>query len=364
MLGMPAPEPPPPEPGPDPRDQNDNDLEPEWTVALTDDQHEEMRTTEVVELYARGTIDHETFIWADGMEDWKRPWEIPLISAALSARRLRPPTAEELAVAEENMYARVPEGDDATIVASVRFGPNSSQRGSMPSGVWHEPGRRDGDDDAGVGFDNVTVSLDTREAMGMLRAAAGEPETEEAVEYDDPESEEELPTQVHDFEGFGEGVDGLLSGMDDPTGQSFQAESRPLSDFPTMMSEPLPNYDDEDQTTIHEPSVGYPAAPSPVTGGPDQSSRLDALIDSAARLAPEPAPVYTGAAPLTGPYPASPQALPSWIPDSKKSSGSLWWLWLLILLFLLVAAAGASFYFKQPPNLYGPGGMPKLPFHI
>ena len=34
--------------------------------------------------------DQETFIWADGMEDWKRPWEIPMIAAELSARGLAP----------------------------------------------------------------------------------------------------------------------------------------------------------------------------------------------------------------------------------------------------------------------------------
>lgn len=381
MLGMPIPGPAPaPQPRPqerEPEPETDAFDEPEWTVALTDDQHEEMKTTEVVELFARGTIDHETFVWADGMEDWKRPWEIPLISAALSARGLRPPTAEE--AKSSPVASREPEADDQTIVASVRFGP-SSGRASAPSGVWHEPGRDD-DDDRAVGFDDVTVSLDTREARQLMRAAAGElandddddgEDATDSVEYTDDASQDDQPTQVHDFEGFGEGVDGLLSGMDDPTGQSFHAESRPLSDWPTVNAAvpdiakppppaPLPNYDDDDQTTIHEQSMGgYTAPTSPLVANQQQLNRLDALIDSAARMAP---PVSTPpTAPLTGPYPSLPMSVAS-MPVQKKS-GSLWWLWLLILLVLIVGAAGASFYLKQPPNLYRPDGMPKIPFEI
>lgn len=384
MLGMPMPGPAPAAPTPkppEPEPEADTDAgdEPEWTVALTDDQHEEMKTTEVVELFARGTIDHETFIWADGMEDWKRPWEIPLISAALSARGLRAPTAEE--ARSSPVASREPEADDQTIVASVRFGP-SSGRVSSPSGVWHEPGRDDDDEDRGVGFDDVTVSLDTREARQLMRAAAGEPleddddgeDATDSVEYTDDASQDDLPTQVHDFEGFGEGVDGLLSGMDDPTGQSFHAESRPLSDWPTVnaavpdIPKPpphaaLPNYDDEDQTTIHEQSMGagYTLPTSPLVANQQQLNRLDALIDSAARMAP---PVSTPpTAPLTGPYPSMPMSIGPSLPVQKKS-GSLWWLWLLIFVLLVAGAAAASFYLKQPPSLYGPDGMPKIPFKI
>lgn len=381
MLGMPVPEPV-PEPEPPPASEPDPDAndEPEWTVALTDDQHEEMKTTEVVELFARGTIDHETFIWADGMEDWKRPWEIPLISAALSARGLRQPTSEEVKeLKSAPLHTREPEAEDQTIVASVRFGP-SSGRASSPSGVWHEPGRGNDDEDRNVGFDDVTVSLDTREARQLMRAAAGESANDDdaedatdSVEYTDDASQDDLPTQVHDFEGFGAGVDGLLSGMDDPTGQSFHAESRPLSDWPTvnaalpqppvrpMPNSPLPNYDDEDQTTIHEQSLGYPQPTSPLVANQQQMNRLDSLIDSAARMAP---PVSTPpTAPLTGPYPSMPMSIPASMQVPKKS-GSLWWLWLLILLFLIAGALAASFYFKQPPSLYGPDGLPKLPFKI
>jgi hypothetical protein len=372
MLGMPSPEPaaapapkPQPKPQPEAETENVNDLEPEWTVALTDDQHEEMRTTEVVELFARGTIDHETFIWADGMEDWKRPWEIPLISAALSARGMRPPTTEE--AKSSPVQAREPEADDQTIVASVRFGPGSSPRGSIPSGVWHEPGRDEEEEaERNVGFDDVTVSLDTREAQNLMRAAAGESigdaeDATDSVEFDDDASQDDQPTAIHDFENFGEGVDGLLSGMDDPTGQSFHAESRPLSDWPTMNA-PLPNYDDEDQTTIHEQSLGYPAPTSPLIANQQQLNRIDAMIDSAARMAPQ-ASAPPGAAPLTGPYPSMPMPLATSFPPTKKSGG-LWWLWLLLFFMLVAGAAGASFYLKQPAQLYGPDGMPKIPTRL
>jgi len=57
-----------------------------WTVAITDEHHEEMSTAEAVALFAAGTINEETYIWKEGMPDWQMPFEIPDIAAALRAR--------------------------------------------------------------------------------------------------------------------------------------------------------------------------------------------------------------------------------------------------------------------------------------
>ncbi len=169
MIGIPAPAVESPEPEPavppmapvavdEPAATSEAGGGPEWTVAITDDQHEELNTNEVVELYARGAVDQETFIWADGMEDWKQPWEIPLIAAALSARGLAPLPEE-------------PDDEDRTIVSDGL--PSSRPSG----GEWREPGSwsspsLDGpiDDDA-VSFDDVTVSMDAPRAAELLREA-------------------------------------------------------------------------------------------------------------------------------------------------------------------------------------------------
>ncbi len=127
--------------------------EPEWTVAITDDQHEEMDTPEIVALFAAGTIDAETFVWKEGMDDWLTPFEIPAIAEALTTRGLGP----------EGL-------------------PNASPpRAGQPSGVWREPGRWN---EPGVGaivpkadvtFDDVTVAMAVPEAEALFRAAeAGE----------------------------------------------------------------------------------------------------------------------------------------------------------------------------------------------
>jgi predicted Zn finger-like uncharacterized protein len=356
MLGIA----PPPEPAP----TDASELEPEWTVALTDDQHEEMRTQEVVELYARGSIDHETFIWADGMEDWKQPWEIPMIAAALLERRLSRPSDDEIVPEADE-----PDEDDATIVASVRFSMPSSRRGSVPSGVWREPGRdQEDEEEEKIGFDDVTVSLDGAKAQKLLGSYSGRAP---AAKSEPPPFEDEV-TRVADFERgpeggrLGAGVDDLLAGMDDPTGAMgpFHAVARPLHS--------VPDFDEED-TTIeqsHAPQAAMPLpppvapyAPPPIMQAPDAGLFADLDVPSMGGRA-EPLDSLLGPAqPHAAQYPQyGPASLPG--PKPKKSR-ALGCLFVLFVLFAALAGAGAaSYYYQQPAQLYGPDGRPKLPFAL
>src|SRR5690606_29579357 len=45
----------------------------EWLVAITEENQRELTTQQIVSLYLAGTIDPETFIWKDGMDDWATP---------------------------------------------------------------------------------------------------------------------------------------------------------------------------------------------------------------------------------------------------------------------------------------------------
>jgi predicted Zn finger-like uncharacterized protein len=56
-----------------------------WLVAFSEQRQEQATTDEFVELYAKGSVDAETYVWREGMTDWKTCFEIPELSAALHA---------------------------------------------------------------------------------------------------------------------------------------------------------------------------------------------------------------------------------------------------------------------------------------
>ncbi|MGC4091423.1 MAG: DUF4339 domain-containing protein [Polyangiaceae bacterium] len=57
-----------------------------WLVALGDGRREPASLARIVDLFSSGSIDSSTYIWREGMTDWKKPFEIPEIAAALKAR--------------------------------------------------------------------------------------------------------------------------------------------------------------------------------------------------------------------------------------------------------------------------------------
>ncbi|GMV12124.1 MAG: hypothetical protein AMXMBFR56_03480 [Polyangiaceae bacterium] len=372
-------------PAPRPSAPEPEEAEPEWTVALTDDQHEEMRTAEVVQLYARGSIDQETFIWADGMEDWKRPWEIPMIAAALAARGLKP----KAAISDSEYPMDEPAEEDATIVASADSLMAPSSRGRIPSGVWHEPGR----DDNEVGFEDVTVSLDGKSAQDLLASIGGAGAARPAQKSKPEllaEQFDDVPTRLQDeIEApppsvGGHDVDDLLSDMDERTlamQDDFRADSRPLSTADLMTGE------DRTIPERHAPATGESFSLENLMGGPapeappGQPQDLFAGVDLAppppGRDRPldslwEPTSIQQASNPMASPAGISggyPAALPQMagpgslsargVPQKKSRLGCV--LGLLFVLLVIGGGAAASFVLKQPPGLYGADGMPKIP---
>lgn len=346
IAPMEAPEPEPPRPG----------TAAEWTVAITDDQHEELTTSEVIELYVRGGVDHETFIWAEGMEDWKQPWEIPLLAAELRQRGLVPPEEGEQIVPSSDFD----DEDEHTVVAQ---GPPFSSRPSEQSGAWREPGGwgdlPDGTD-GDIGFEDVTVSMEAPHAALLLRQTS---------ELDDDDDDATIDADV----------DALLDGAE-PAGTPYNGYDR----VPSAPVDPAfadDSYDVTGRIVRPEPVAPYPgvaqAAHPPITeadildfhapGVPHQSH---AEAPRAPQHAPPQVPSQPHHAPPQAPfeYPAhsapgvdprllgQPQmggapGVVSQAPPKKKGGGGGIFL-AVIVIILLISAVAVAYVTRQPPQLW------------
>jgi predicted Zn finger-like uncharacterized protein len=56
----------------------------DWTVNVADDDQRGMTTAEIVAAYGEGSINADTYVWRDGMEDWLTLAEIPELVPLLS----------------------------------------------------------------------------------------------------------------------------------------------------------------------------------------------------------------------------------------------------------------------------------------
>lgn len=372
--------------------------EPEWTVAITDEHHEEMDTHEVVALYGSGTIDEDTFIWKDGMDDWATPFEIPKIARALEARGL------------------YPGGDASEASTVVAQSPLEAQSGGVwrEPGSWNEPPVAPGADIDEVGFDDVTVSMAAPQAAELLRAAQEreaqrhslptEPPPPMAGQraYADDSDDEPGPDDVtvmrpalSDYDS-GDHSDDVTVMAQSP---AFSAEGallgRPMAPRPAAGAPP------EQSAATPSPEPAQPRAPRPPqpssasidgrpTGARNESSvlfSLDALANKEAPdeqetsedvfglQAPPPsaddarahalsAPDFGAAlmqapAPAPAPAPPPPSAPQATAPPapaaeqveqpSKGGSGAIW----VALVVLLLAGGGfASYHFRYPPQMW------------
>lgn len=121
-----------------------------WTVAVTEEDHQEMTAEQVVAAYKAGKIDAETFVWREGMPDWLTPFEIPEIETALRAKGIERAKPEPPAPAP----APAPQAPAA-----------------VKSSGWREPGRWDsGKPASDLTFDDVTVAMAAPKAQALLDA--------------------------------------------------------------------------------------------------------------------------------------------------------------------------------------------------
>ena len=72
----------------------------QWHVNLGEGDPRTMTVRELIEAYNTGVVTHDTFIWTDGMDDWKPLSEVEPVVAALhadAANDAPPPSARDLA---------------------------------------------------------------------------------------------------------------------------------------------------------------------------------------------------------------------------------------------------------------------------
>ncbi len=344
-MEPPAPEPEPPRPG----------TAAEWTVAITDDQHEDLTTSEVIELYVRGGVDHETFIWAEGMDDWKQPWEIPLLAAELRQRGLVPPEEGEPIVPSTDFD----DDDEHTVVAQ---GPPFSSRPSEQSGAWREPGGWGDlphDTEGEIGFEDVTVSMDAPHAALLLR------QTSEGEVDDDDDATIDAD------------VDALLDGAE-PAGTPYAGYDQvPSAKVDAAFDDD--SYDVTGRMVRPEPVAAHPAvaqgAHPPITAAdimdfhaPGASGQPHAEVPSGPHHAPPEIASQPHHAPPQAPfeYPAHgapgmdprfqgqqlpPTAGVSQAPAEKKGGGGGVFV-VVILIILLISALAVAYVTRQPPQLW------------
>lgn len=351
MIGIPPPAAPAPQrPEPEPELPPIAEVEPpapepprpgmaaEWTVAITDDQHEELTTSEVVELYVRGGIDFETFIWAEGMDDWKQPWEIPLLAVQLRQRGLLPPEEGEQIIPSTDFDNE----DEHTVVAQ---GPAFARADS--SGAWREPGGWQDQGEADIGFEDVTVSMDAPNAAMLLRNTDPEDVTLDAD------------------------VDELLDGAR-PAGTPYAGgyDSIPAAHIESDFADD--SYDLTDQM-VRPAGLGdasYPSARAPEVRQPKSagdimdfhvpqppSPPVSAPFEYPAASAPQPYPASGAPSHPQNPQFAAPQASapPATQPKPGGRGGGLFIL--VIVLILVLCAVAVAYVTRQPPQLWD-----RLPF--
>ncbi|HEX4336560.1 MAG TPA: zinc-ribbon domain-containing protein [Polyangiaceae bacterium] len=232
-----------------------------WTVAVTDDDHHEMALSQIVDAYAAESIDADTFIWREGMQDWLMPFEIAEIATALRARKLTPRTNTQ---------------QESALGAGPIIGEDPA------SGAWREPGRWDRDEPSPPeepNFDDVTVAMEAPKARALLQAVT----SEEAATAARPKSDDG-PTMI-------------APKADEPT-----AIAGPFAVTPELLGFGL---DDDAEAPV--PMALSPVAPlAPNVEG----TRGDSIVELASSLEREPEKL---------PFQFAPSAVP---PRAQMKSGT------------------------------------------
>lgn len=98
-----------------------------WVVALSEDRQESASTARVLELFATRVIDAETYIWREGMSEWKPPFEIAELAAALREKGFSPRAVEDNGNEEEATVIVPPSSERVRHRRAPRTLPSSTE---------------------------------------------------------------------------------------------------------------------------------------------------------------------------------------------------------------------------------------------
>jgi hypothetical protein len=268
-----------------------------WTVALTDVDHRDMTTSEIVALYAIGKVTSETLVWREGMPQWARPFDVDEVGKALRARGHVPP--EPAAAAARARPALAADDEEDEITRMVASPLDSLSAGGAPAPGWREPGRASDEED------EVTRAVDTDAMLLGKSRPTGDTDDDEITRAIDP---------LALSPGFGD--------------SSFDAA-------PKASAVPLP---------WPEPPKGIDAhnEPAPLPRIGQSSSRTAPTLRGAtARSAP------------TNPIPEpAPQIGGEDEDEDEESSGLRWMIAVIVVLLMAVGGVFGIFYTEQPAPAY------------
>jgi predicted Zn finger-like uncharacterized protein len=318
-----------------------------WLVALTDGRREPASLARIVDLFAAGSISASTYIWREGMADWKRPFEIPEIVAALNARGVGPNGARGASLPP-------PDPEEAT---RVSFSPPEEAL-APPSGSAHPPAPAPG---TTTSFDDESVTVaraglpsnplaqsrpfasqgsappgQKRPTLPPLRPAAGRPALPR------PPSEPAPRPRQNTIPPIGSPLPPRRNPTPVPAAAPVLAQSSapPPPPPPPVVAQPTP----APSAASYAPPVG--AAPAIVASAPsmpDASAFVAAAAPgvSASYTAPAHFPP-TDVVPRSGP----PVALPLDEDPFRRKRGKA--TTIIGGLIVVAAAAAAGFFYLQP----------------
>lgn len=302
-----------------------------FTVSVTDTDQRNMSMPEIVNAYNEGTIDAETFVWADGMDDWMPLKDVDSIVDALheAAAAEADPGGEDLGATMA--MADAPMGGDpsaADALGSLAAG-GAAVAATAPGGPVF---------DAGGGSAQSFGQADGSPDFGGSPDYGGSPDFGSTVALSSS-PEEAAPAPAAGGGGFFE----------------MAGSSASLNPGPADGSTPAAG--GEENSAIFSLSMLTQKVGNEPEGGDASTTEDSGLIDLKALAAgvgsqePAAAPavsastgdgVFPLGAPAPAPAPAAPAVTPSMAPEGQKSGGNRG---LVIGLAAAVVVLGAALLF-------------------
>lgn len=72
-----------------------------WTVSVDDNDQREVNTAQLIDLYAQGTINADTYVWREGMADWQTIREVDALRDRLPAQMPSGPPAAAMSYPQQ-----------------------------------------------------------------------------------------------------------------------------------------------------------------------------------------------------------------------------------------------------------------------
>jgi predicted Zn finger-like uncharacterized protein len=114
----------------------------EWHVSVADNDQRTMTLAELVTAYNAGVVAQDTFVWTEGMSDWKPLSEVdPVVSALHSAAEQPPPVAFDPGLSAPPVAAALATAHEAPPAAAPAYARAPAYEGGFAAQAEPEPKR-------------------------------------------------------------------------------------------------------------------------------------------------------------------------------------------------------------------------------